>query len=78
MARLLREGREDGEPRRDAPSRRCRGDEEGRLTPDQELALYEYYGMGYPPSGGQAQPGPEPEDRGGGRHLASEPTTGRE
>ena len=50
------------------------GDEDGHLTPEQERALYEYYGMRYTDSGTQTQTYPEPETSAGGQHMATQPT----
>jgi uncharacterized protein (TIGR02271 family) len=50
-------------------------DEDGHLTPDQERALYEYYGMGYTPWSGEARTQTEPETSTSARHLATEPTS---
>ncbi len=51
------------------------GDDDGHLTPDQERALYEHYGMGYAPwtddSDSYVTTTTETEDS--GRHLAAEP-----
>jgi len=46
--------------------------EDGHLTPEQDRAVYEYYGMGYQATGGE--PETRVEDTAGGRHLAPEPT----
>ncbi len=50
------------------------GDDDGHLTPDQERALYEYYGMGYAPWAAETQAETTSETVTSGRHASPEPS----